>query len=170
MPDIGITWLEHKFYVIDNDLNGYTKIRIFNDQAPFEESPDSIHLLERAFDAYDITSSKISRALFIIGDGLHHEYIIKIRMPRRKVTRRRIEGYPACLSITPNNELLVVMNEDDLSDDFVIRLYRLKDLTEKKCIPLPSGIESVSCAAQLPNKELHHFLFNGRSPRYILHG
>ena len=42
--------------------------------------------------------------------------------------------------------------DDDLNDEFVICLFRLKDLSEKKCIPLPSGIESVSCAAQLPNK------------------
>ena len=109
-----------------------------------------------------MASSKSSRALFISEDNWDHENILKIQMPTKQMTRWNIGGLLECMSITPDDELLVVSRKDhyDLdrddydpnNDELTLSLLRLEDASEKKCILLPSGIGEVSCAAQLPNK------------------
>ena len=96
---------------------------------------------------YILTASAASRSIFI---GDKRRCVWQVQMPEKEVTQWEINGIPTDLSITPANELLVVVTNLDHSVGFTFRL-NIINLTDasRKMIDMPRGIQQITCAAQL---------------------
>ena len=84
----------------------------------------------------------LSNSIFISD----RNYIWKIQLPNNKLSRTRVHSETGHLSITPDNELLAVMEYTSLE------IFSLEDLSRMKSISVPFPCDDISCASQLPNK------------------
>ena len=141
-----VAWLDNKIYIAHYGMEG---VRVFNDHTPFTELPERIRIKD-LFLPFGMVASTISNSIFI-GDFC---CIWKIQLPDNKLSKlsSKLVNYdPEHLSITPDNELLaVVMGLRKNSLDF----FSLEDLSRTKSISVPFHCVHISCAAQLPNKNI----------------
>ena len=138
-----IAWLENKIYFLHEQLS---KVFVFADRAPFEELKETVEITGMIW-PYILTASAASRSI-LIGD--YWRCVWQVQMPKKEVTEWEINGIPTDLSITPANELLVVVTNLDHSVGFTfcLNIINLTDAS-RKMIDMPRGIQQITCAAQL---------------------
>ena len=178
-----IAWLDHLIYVT---YEGISTIRVFEDHPPFNELSERIVIDEWA-KPYSMVASPANRSLYV--SDYYTDCIWKIQMPGKEVSRWTIEGARGdCLSITPNGELLVVLDvfADDEEDEWregengavedpgriesgrYINIFNLADFSRTKSIHLPELDHShvIKFVAQLPDGNfvvLHSMYFADNS-------
>ena len=118
---IQMAWLDNKIYVVQNGLE---RVRVYADEAPFNELQDEIKLkgLDNPMGLY---ASACSQSL-LIGDVIN-DCFWKIQLPGEEVSRWDINDPPGralAMSITPDDELLAVIRHDPPYKAFVDRLRR----------------------------------------------
>ena len=142
--DAHVAWLDNKIYVAHYGMKG---VRVFTDRTPFTELPERINI-KKFEHPCGMVASTISNSIFISD---MYPSIWKIQLPDYKLCRMKFSSdYPEHLSITPDNELLAVMGLGENSLDF----FCLEDLSRTKSISVPFRCKEISCAAQLPNKNI----------------
>ena len=142
---------------------------MFADQAPFNELPEGIEI-EGLGGSKRLTACAANRSIFI--SDRRNQCIWKIQMPSRELIRWDIHPRsPSSLSITPHMELLAVVDEDndDFYDDddeddddedneqgifelLYLQVYKLENGSLTRSMLLPREVQSVTCAAKLPNE------------------
>ena len=133
-------WLDSKIYVSYG-----LGIRVFTDQTPFTELPEQISILQLVLPTAMVASTSTNSLL--LNDSLFC-CIWKIQLPDRRISRIGLSFVAGHLSITPNDELLVVVGE--VSFD----ILSLKDFSRTNSIEVPFNCTSIPCAAQLPNTNI----------------
>ena len=170
---VEMAWLENNIYIIQPGR----RIRVFSDQAPFNELPGGIEL-NRMRHPFSIVSSATHRSLFISDTSDQCKCIWQITMPGKRVKRWDMDGaVPWQLSITPDDELLVVHargrddgedddeeeeeedddDEDDDGEDYFIHslgVINLIDCSWTRMVPIPNTVRALFSAAKLPNQKL----------------
>ena len=145
--EVLVAWLDNKIYVT---YFGIKKVRVFSDQTPFTELPTPIHI-KKIDVPRGMVASTLSNCIFLSDSFC----IWKIELPDHKITRYRTwdSSEPTHLSVTPDNELLVVTANSCLVNT---RLYILssKDFSMTKSIIVPNLCYKIFCAAQLRNKNI----------------
>ena len=151
-PDIEIAWLENKIYVT---YVGIKRVRVFADQAPFNELPEGIEIKELDC-VYGMTASASTRSLFL-SDNMH-SCVWVIELPNNVLKHIEVRFCPSHMSITPGDELLVVVEDERKCWPPIhasyISIFRSSDFSLTKSIPVPHTVEYITCAAQLPNKNI----------------
>ena len=137
-----VAWLDNKIYITHYGMQG---VRVFTDHTPFTELPERISIKE-LFLPCGMVASTISNSIFISDSCC----IWKIQLPDNKLSSKLVYSDPEHLSITPDNELLAVMGLGKNSLNF----FSLEDLLKTKSISVPFDCKEISCAAQLPNKNI----------------
>ena len=88
---------------------GIKRVRVFSDQAPFNELPEGIEIKELEY-AYGMAASATARSLFI-SDNFRSSVRV-IELPKN-VLKEFDAGYsPSHMSITPDDDLLVVVEDE----------------------------------------------------------
>ena len=136
-------WLNNKIYVTHSSFNG---VRVFSDQTPFTEFPEQITMSELCFPCGMVASTSSNSIL--ISDN-EPSCIWKIQLPDHKISRIDVCPDAGHLSITPDDELLVVNASDSLFD-----IFSLKDFSRTNSIEIPLYCFMIPCAAQMPNKNI----------------
>ena len=124
-----MSWLENKIYVL---YFGSTTIRVFTDQAPFDELLEAtqIPLLGRPC---SMISSPASRSIFV-SDGFG--YIYKIQIQNGKIHQWKVRspngnvGHITSLSISPISEYSLVTS-------FLRRGFQFGSISVRVAIVLP---------------------------------
>ena len=151
-PDIEIAWLENKIYVA---YVGIKRVRVFADQAPFNELPEGIEIKELDF-VHGMTASASTRSLFISDNT--RCCVWAIELPNNVLKHIEVRFCPSHMSITPDDELLVVVEDEricwPIHVSYSINIFSLSDFSLTKSIPMPHTVECITCAAQLPNKNI----------------
>ena len=136
---VGVTRLENKIYVIHGKSN---KVHVFH-QEPFEEMKEKEIKIEGMTDPWDISASKVSRTIFISDND--NRCLWKFHTSNKTVSRWEMDGRPETLSITPSDELLVVVDREDHHD---LIIFRCLDVNRAQSIPLPSDVKKIAHAVQ----------------------
>ena len=145
--DAQVAWLGNKIYITHYDMRG---VRVFTDHPPFKELPERINI-KKLFLPCGMVASTLSTSIFISDRFC----IWKIQLPENKLSRVRVHSDIDHLSITPDNELLAVMNDTSLeTSSFSLDIFSLEDLSRTKSISVSFQCEEITCAAQLPNKNI----------------
>ena len=169
---VEMAWLENNIYILQP---GMRRIRVFADQAPFDELPGGIEL-NRLKHSFSLVASAKHRSLFI--SDTSNQCIWQIKMPGKRVKRWDMDGgVPWQMSITPDDELLVVHargrddgedddeeeeeeDDDDEDDDgegyFIhsLGVINLIDCSWTRMVRIPNTMRALFSAAKLPNQKL----------------
>ena len=152
---IEIAWLENKIYVT---YFGIKRVRVFSDQVPFNELPEGIEIKELLF-ARGMAASATTRSLFI-SDSLGC-CVWKIEFPNNILKCYHcFLLVPTLISITPDDELLVVVDDDRMGlctpvhYTFSIKIVSQSDFSQIRYIQVPLTVYYIFCAAQLLNKSI----------------
>ena len=129
---------------------------MFADHAPFNELPEGIEIKELDY-PYGMAASATARSLFI-SDNIR-SCVWVIELPNHVLKEFDAGFWPSQMSITPYDELLVVVEDKrkrtpPVLFSYSISIFRLSDFSQMKSIPIPHIAAYVSCAAQLPNKNI----------------
>ena len=139
----GVTWLENKIYT---NCYSSTKVHTFQDHEPFnEETPIEIKDIQQS---YDMASSKKDRAIFICGTDDNNRCVWRIQMPNKIIRRYKINGLPWRLSVTPSDDLLVLVIRQDL---LYLNIYRSSDVKQLQSTLMPTEIKKMYHAVQTTN-------------------
>ena len=170
----GVTCLKNKLYIICKQS---TMVLVF-DVERFKE--DHIKL-EREICPGDITASESYNSIFISDQTSRNQCLWKIsmllndtvrwmqldeRLRTNNIKQKYTEGTPCGLSITSNDELLVVVKTDGfLSVGFHLQTYKCSDLSKLRLISLPSDITAYY-AVELSNERfvISHETSNSETP------
>ena len=142
-----MTWLESKIYVSFWNLK---LLRVFDDHAPFKELPEGIKI-EGLRDLSSMSASLSTRSIFL--SDFYGRCIWKIQIPQYDVKRLPLKNYPTKLSVTRDDELLVIM-QIFVPTLYSMDIFRVADVSLVKSIPLPEDIVYVYCVAQSPNRDI----------------
>ena len=118
---------------------------MFTDQTPFTEFPERINMPELRFPCGMVASTS-SNSILISDEP---SYIWMIRLSDHKISRIDVCSDTGHLSITPDDELLVI---DAI--DFYFNIFSLKDFSKTNSIEIPLFCNRIPCAAQMPNKTI----------------
>ena len=145
--DVHIAWLENRICITYGQIK---RVRVFADRAPFEELPEGIEF-ENIIDPGGMVACPSSRSLFV-SDGFE-VCVWKIQFPQRTMSKIETGYAPEQVSITPNNELLVVIESyyGDGQASFRINIHQMTDFSRTKSILLPRQVCELLCAVQSPN-------------------
>ena len=142
-PVRGVTWLENKIYTIHDSS---TIVHTFQDHKPFsEEAPIEIKDMKKPS---DMASSKKDRAIFICDWIDNNRCLWRIQMPDRTIRRYEIDGQPWKLSITPSDDLLVMVGRHTGSS---LDIFRSSDVKCLQSVPLPTKVQQMEYAVQATN-------------------
>ena len=141
-----MTWLEHKIYV---SCGSVKRLRVFHDHAPFKELPGGIEM-EGLRNALAMSASLSTRSIFF--SDPYGRCLWKIQIPQNEVKRFPLKYDPWIMSVTRDDELLVIRNTR-ITDHF-IDIFRVADVSLVKSISLTKDIVRVSCVAQSPNRDI----------------
>ena len=137
---LGVAWLENKIYTT-NFLS--TMVHTFQDHEPFsEETPIEITNIKQSF---GMASSKTNQAIFICD---YDRWFWRIQIPDRMIRRHKIDGQPRKLSITPSDDLLVMVIR---LNRFYLNIYRSSDVKQLQSILMPTEIRIMHHAVQTTN-------------------
>ena len=139
----GVTWLENKIYVVCRKSN---KVHVFQDQEPFDEVEEERIQIEGMADPWDISASQVSRTIFISDND--NRCLWKVHVPDGTLSRWEMDGRPETLSITPSDELLVVVDREDHHD---LIIFGCLDVNRSESIQLPSDVKKIAHAVQSTN-------------------
>ena len=125
---IQIAWLDNKIYVIQGGLD---RVRIFADEAPFNELQDRIEM-EGLGDSTRLVASVCSQLLVISDDT--NKCFWKIQLPGNEVTRWDMDppGSVLSMSITSDDELLVAIEHDPPHMDYIVTLKKEFEQAQQK--------------------------------------
>ena len=145
--DVHIAWLENRICITYGQIK---RVRVFADRAPFEELPEGIEF-KHIIDPGGMVAFPSSRSLFV-SDGFE-VCVWKIQFPQRTMSKIETGFAPEQVSITPNNELLVVIESyyGDGQARFRINIHQMTDFSRTKSILLPRQVLELLCAVQSPN-------------------
>ena len=148
-----MAWFENRIYVVHSDIK---IVRVFADQAPFNELPEGV-VLKQQVHPYGIATHAPSRSIYI--SDINWGFIWKLQFPQKTVSRIsiRLKRYKARnISVTPNDELLVLMSDfyEGGHPRNAIELFKLSNFTLTKSFYLPREFCEVMCAVQSPNKNI----------------
>ena len=118
---IQMAWLDNKIYVVHKGLE---RVRVYADEAPFNELQDEIKL-EGLGNPMGLYANACSQ-LLLIGDDIN-DCFWKIQLPGKEVSRWDINdppGRPLAMSITTDDELLAVIRHNPPYKAFVDNLRR----------------------------------------------
>ena len=142
-PVLGVTWLENKIYTIHFRS---TMVQTFQDHEPFnEETPIEINDMAASF---DIASSKKDRSIFICDSDINNPCLWRIQVPDRIIRRYEIDGRPWRLSITPSDDLLVMVGRHNGSS---LDIHRSSDVKRLQSVPMPTKVHNMKHAVQITN-------------------
>ena len=99
-----MTWLDNKIYVVNNEAQ---EVQVYSNEAPFGELKEEEIKIKDMERPYAMQASQVSRSIHI-SDG-DSRCIWSIQMPEKTISKLEVDGRPLTLSITPSNELLVVV-------------------------------------------------------------
>ena len=149
-----MTWPDNQIYVL---FNYYPKImRVFSDEYPFQESPNSI-IMKGFANAYEMRASVASRSIFITDP--RKLSLWKIQMPGNVISQWKIDGIPESMSISPADEVVVLVvcprnlnrNRDDALRDYeVLYVYRAADVTLLRIVGISTEITGMRCFVVSP--------------------
>ena len=83
--------MEDKIYVVCNKSN---RIRVFQDEVPFDALPDDEIVISNMDEPYDIVASKASRSIFVSNGSVLGGHLLKIQMLGKNVSRQKVSGKP----------------------------------------------------------------------------
>ena len=97
---------------------------------------------------FNMASSQMARAVFICDADDNNPCLWRIQMPDRIIRQCRIDGYPVGLSITPSDDLLVLVER---RDRYHLDIYRSSDVSRLQSILMPRDIQEIYHAVQIAN-------------------
>ena len=122
---------------------------VFSDQEPFDELNEEEIKIEEMKQPWDMSTSKDSQSIFISDPG--NRCLWRIPMPGGDISRWAIHGLPSRISITPSDEVIVVV---DRGHRYCLYLYSCSNVKQTRSIPLSTEIKEVFHAVQSINEKI----------------
>ena len=139
----GLVLFEKMIYLICSKSN---RILSFFNNELFEKPADEISV-DNMENPWDITCSEVNRSLYISDKS--HQCVWNIKMPDKKIHECKIDGQPRGMSITKDNELLLVVCRDEYKQ-YSLDIINSEDKT--LTIHLPTKMNEVWQAIRLFSK------------------
>ena len=156
---VGVTWLEDKIYAVCRWSN---IVHAFQDREPFDAVEEGI-IIKEMTDPCDISASEVRRSTFISDN--YNRCLWKVHTSDGTISKWEMEGRPETLSITPSDELLVVV---DREDHHALIIFRCLDVNRSQSIPLPTDVKYIAHAVQSSNGNIFMAYSNKKFPNVFL--
>ena len=146
----GITFLENRIFVV---CSGLGHVFVFSGQKPFGRMKYEEIDIKEMKNPSDMTSSSTNRAIFVSDSRWDGGCVWKIQMSNAQVKKFLIEGQPTRLSMSPKEELLVLVQKSRKRGDqegkfWYVDLYNSSEFKIVMSLQLPIDMKQPVQAVQ----------------------